>query len=136
MKKAYFSVGYQGRQQLEAEITAIREVLRKHHIHLFIFVDQYHFSPDEEKQMMRQAFREMEDADLLIAEVSEKAMGVGIEIGYAAALQKPVICLRNSQAEHSTTASGTATHSLIYPNAGAIAGMLEPVLAELRQKPK
>ena len=78
--------------------------------------------------MMQQAFREIADADLLIAEISEKAMGVGIEIGYAVALQKPVICLRNAGAEHSTTASGSATHSLIYANAGAIAAVLEPVL--------
>ncbi|MBI2283975.1 MAG: nucleoside 2-deoxyribosyltransferase [Bacteroidetes bacterium] len=128
MKKAYFSVGYQSRPLLDAEINAIREVLDKHHIHLFIFVDHYRFSPQEEQKMMQQAFREIADADLLIAEISEKAMGVGIEIGYAVALQKPVICLRNAGAEHSTTASGSATHSLIYANAGAIAAVLEPVL--------
>lgn len=131
MKKAYFSVGYQSRQLLAAEIDAIREALIKHQIHLFIFVDQYRFSPQEQHQMMQQAFRDIADADLLIAEVSEKAIGVGIEIGYAAALQKPVICLRHAGAEHSTTASGTATHSLTYTNAGAIAAVLEPVLAEL-----
>lgn len=128
MKKAYFSVGYQSRQFLEAEIEAIREVLIKHQIHLFIFVDQYRFSPQEQQQMMQQAFRDIAEADLLIAEVSEKAMGVGIELGYAAALQKPVICLRHAGAEHSTTASGTATHSLVYANAGEIAAILESVL--------
>lgn len=131
MKKAYFSVAYQSRPLLDAEINAIREVLDKHQIHLFVFVDQYRFAPQQEQQMMQQAFREIEAADLLIAEVSEKAMGVGIEIGYAAALQKPVICLRKAGAEHSTTASGSATHSLIYTNAGAIAAVLEPVLAGL-----
>lgn len=131
MKKAYFSVGYQSRQLLEAEISTIRELLVKHQIHLLVFVDQYHFSPEEEQQMMRQAFRDIAEADLLIAEVSEKAIGVGIEIGYAAALQKPVICLRRTGAEHSTTASGSATHSLIYANTGEIAAVLEPVLAGL-----
>lgn len=128
MKKAYFSVGYRSRQLLETEINVIRELLGKHQIQLFVFVDNYRFSPQEEQQMMQQAFRDIADADLLIAEVSEKAMGVGIEIGYAAALQKPVICLRHAGAEHSTTASGSATHSLVYANAGEITAILEPVL--------
>lgn len=128
MKKAYFSVGYRSRQLLETEINVIRELLGKHQIQLFVFVDNYRFSPQEEQQMMQQAFRDIADADLLIAEVSEKAMGVGIEIGYAAALQKPVICLRHAGAEHSTTASGSANHSLVYANAGEITAILEPVL--------
>lgn len=128
MKKAYFSVGYRSRQLLETEINVIRELLGKHQIQLFVFVDNYRFSPQEEQQMMQQAFRDIAGADLLIAEVSEKAMGVGIEIGYAAALQKPVICLRHAGAEHSTTASGSATHSLVYANAGEITAILEPVL--------
>lgn len=131
MKKAYLSIGYQNRQKLAAEITAIREVLSAHQIALFIFVDQYHFTPKEEKQMMQQAFRDISGSDLLIAEVSEKAIGVGIEIGYAAAQGKPVIYLRQARAEHSTTAAGTAGYSVIYTNADEIATLLAPIIAKL-----
>lgn len=134
MKKAYLSIGYQNRQKLEAEITAIRELLSTHQIELFVFVDQYQFAPEEEQQMMQQAFRDISGSDLLLAEVSEKAIGVGIEIGYAAALGKPIIYLRHAQAEHSTTAAGSAGYSVIYPGSAEIASLLAPILAKLVQQ--
>lgn len=134
MKKAYLSIGYQNRQKLEAEITVIRELLSAHQIELFVFVDQYQFAPEEEQQMMQQAFRDISGSDLLLAEVSEKAIGVGIEIGYAAALGKPIIYLRHARAEHSTTAAGSAGYSVIYPSAAEIAGLLAPILVKLEQQ--
>ena len=116
MKKAYLSIGFKNRQLMEPEIQLIREVLLTNQISLLIFVDNYRFSPSEEKQMMMQAFREIDGSDLLIAEVSEKAIGVGIEIGYAVARKIPVIYFRKSSAEHSTTAAGSAGYVLIYDN--------------------
>lgn len=133
MKKAYLAIGYQSRQKLGAEITAIRELLSAHQMELFVFVDQYQFAPEEEKQMMQQAFRDISGSDLLIAEVSEKAIGVGIEIGYAAALGKPIIYLRHARAEHSTTAAGTAGYSVMYTSVAEIAGLLAPIIAKQAQ---
>ncbi len=114
MKKAYLAIGFQSRRSLQAEVDTIQEVLARSGISLFVFTDQYHFLKEAEKEMMQTAFREIRGADLFIAEVSEKAIGVGIETGYAAALLKPIVYLRNHHAEHSTTASGAATHSIIY----------------------
>jgi nucleoside 2-deoxyribosyltransferase len=131
MKKAYLSIGYQNRKRLEAEISALQEVLSAWQVALFVFVDQYHFTPQQETEMMQQAFRDISSSDLLLAEVSEKAIGVGIEIGYAVALGKPVIYLRQARAEHSTTASGSAGYSVIYSNAGEISQLLTPILAKL-----
>lgn len=117
MKKAYLSLSFQKRKELQNEVVAIQQALSAFNIDLFVFVDQYLFTKDQEKQMMQQAFADIDSSDLLIAEVSEKAIGVGIEIGYAVAVQKPVIYLRNVLAEHSTTAAGSADHSIIYSNA-------------------
>jgi nucleoside 2-deoxyribosyltransferase len=41
---------------------------------------------------------------------------VGIEIGYAFAKQIPIIYLHKENAEYSTTASGSASHSIMYHN--------------------
>jgi nucleoside 2-deoxyribosyltransferase len=87
------------------------------------------FEVHEEKQMMQQAFREIDAADLLIAEVSEKGIGVGIEIGYAAAKGKPVIYLRNASSEHSTTAAGSASHVIIYKNTADLVEKLTAILS-------
>ena len=91
MKKAYLSIGYVNSQHLQAEIETIRQVLNGFQISLFVFVNHYHFAAHEEKQMMQQVFTDIDAADLFIAEVSEKAIGVGIEIGYAVARQKIIL---------------------------------------------
>ena len=114
MKQAYLSLSFQNRKNLQAEITSIQQALSASDIYLFIFVDNYHFTKDQETEMMQQAFADIDRSDFLIAEVSDKAIGVGIEIGYAAALNKPVIYLRNELAEHSTTAAGSSDHLIIY----------------------
>jgi nucleoside 2-deoxyribosyltransferase len=129
MRKAYLAISYTNRKNLRAEVDSIREVLAQHGTELFIFVDTYQFSPDESRVMMQQAFTDIDDCDLLIAEVSEKAIGVGIEIGYAAAKGKPVVYLRNSSAEHSTTVAGTADHIVLYKGAPDLAGTLAKKLS-------
>ncbi len=78
--------------------------------------------------MMTQAFKEIDQSDLLIAETSEKGMGVGIEIGYAKALGKVVIYIRNKSAEHSTTASGASDFRIIYEEPKSLATQLASIL--------
>ena len=131
MKKAYLSIGYQSRKDREPEIETMRQVLHDLEISLYVFVDTYHFSPKEEKQMMQQAFTDISTSVLLLAETSEKAIGVGIEIGYAAALNIPVICLRNILSEHSTTAAGTADYAIIYENNADLAQKLRAIVTSL-----
>ena len=130
MKKAYLSIGYASRALLQTEIETIRQILSDYQISLFVFVDEYHFTAQEEKQMMQHAFAEIDTADLVIAEVSEKAIGVGIEIGYAAANHKPVIYLRKFHTQHSTTAAGSADHIIIYQNTRDLTESLASVLTE------
>jgi len=130
MKKAYLSIGFQNRQLMSEEIETIKQVLSGFNISLFVFVDTYRFTPAQEKEMMQQAFADIDSADLLIAEVSEKAIGVGIEIGYAVAKQKPVIYLRNSRAEHSTTAAGAASNTISYTDTEDLTRKLKVVLPD------
>ena len=130
MKKAYLCIGYTNRKHLQTEIEAIRQTLAGFQISLFLFVDSYCFAAGDEKQMMQQAFTDIDTADLVIAEVSEKAIGVGIEIGYAVARKKPFIYLRSAHAEHSTTAAGSADHIIIYQNTRELTDRLASVLAE------
>ena len=131
MKKAYLSVSYRNRKFLETEIETIRQTLAGFQTSLFVFVDTYRFSPHEEKQMMQQAFADILSSDMVIAEVSDKAIGVGIEIGYAVAVQKPLIYLRNALAVHSTTAAGSAQQTVIYQNTRQLQEQLTAVLSEM-----
>jgi nucleoside 2-deoxyribosyltransferase len=113
---------------MDATVQAIVDTLSPMNIESFVFVDRYCFSSAQEKEMMVQAFSDIEQSDFLIAETSEKAIGVGVEVGYAKAKQKPVIYLRQSTAEHSTTLAGTSDYQVVYEDAGDLQLKLGDIL--------
>ena len=111
---AYISISFKKRQELAKELEAIADTLTSLDIQPFIFVDKYSFKATEDREMMNKAMAEIDKCDLLIAETSDKAIGIGIETGYAKARQKPVIYLRQKMCEHSTTMSGISDFTIVY----------------------
>ncbi len=114
MQRAYLALSLSMRPMLNQVVEVLQEILEEQGIALFVFVDHFSFTPAEESAMMQQAFLEIDHADLLIAECSEKAIGVGIEAGYALGKGKNVWYLRQINSPHSTTLSGAAQKSFIY----------------------
>ncbi|WP_044210056.1 nucleoside 2-deoxyribosyltransferase [Flammeovirga sp. OC4] len=114
MKKAYLGISFSNRKKFDKEIETLRSILQKEHCELFVFVDHYHFQPHEEKEMMATAFQEIDSSDVFIAELTTKAIGVGIEVGYAFAKGIPVIYIRKKGSDYSTTVSGCADQVLVY----------------------
>ncbi|MGF2414157.1 nucleoside 2-deoxyribosyltransferase [Ferruginibacter sp.] len=114
MAKAYIAVSNTKRQSLSNVLKCITTTLKECSIESFIFVDQYQFTATAEKQMMQQAMAAIDDCDILIAETSDKAIGIGAEVGYAKAKGKPVIYMRHADAAHSTTISGISDFQIIY----------------------
>ncbi len=111
---AYISVSHSNRKLIEKELNVICGTLKEFKIESFIFVDEYQFSLAQERQMMEQAMTDIANCDILIAEVSHKGIGIGIEVGYAKAKNKPVIYLRQKNSDHSTTVSGISDFQIIY----------------------
>jgi 2'-deoxynucleoside 5'-phosphate N-hydrolase len=127
--KAYISISYKERTALQQELETISSVLKSHGITAFIFVDQFQFSIAQEKEMMQQAMLSIDECDLLIAETSDKAIGIGVEAGYAKAKGKKVIYLRNKNAEHSTTLSGISDFQITYTGTDELRQKLSIVLS-------
>jgi len=111
---AYISVSFNKRKFLDKELNAIIETLTDFKIAPFIFVDNYKFDSTQEREMMQQAMADIDKCDILIAEVSDKGIGIGIEAGYAKAKNKKVIYVRQEYTEHSTTFSGISDFQIIY----------------------
>jgi 2'-deoxynucleoside 5'-phosphate N-hydrolase len=132
--KAYISVSYSGRKLTDKALIAITSTLHEFKIEPFIFVDNYNFSQAQEKQLMNQAIADIENCDLLIAETTDKAIGVGIEAGYAKAKYKPVIYLRQKDAAHSTTLSGLSDFQIIYEDADDLKIQLSSAIKEILTK--
>jgi len=116
MIKAYFAISYSNRKRFDKEVESLQNLFHKNNIELLVFVDKYDFSANQEKEMMKVAFEEIDSSDFLIAELTTKSIGVGIEIGYAFAKEKPIIYLRKKGSEYSTTASGCSISVINYEN--------------------
>jgi len=116
MKKVYFAISYSNRKQFDKEIESLQNLFSKKNMELCVFVDKYNFKANQEEEMMKAAFEEINNSDFLIAELTTKSIGVGIEIGYAFAKEKPVVYLRKNDSEYSTTASGCSFSVIEYEN--------------------
>ena len=130
MKQAYISISFSKRKELEKEVRAIKSALEKIEFFGYVFVDENQFSTNEEGMMMQKAMEDIEKSVILIAEVSEKGIGIGIEVGYAKAKNIPVIYVRNSRSEHSTTVSGIADFRIIYENEIDLEEKLEKIISK------
>jgi nucleoside 2-deoxyribosyltransferase len=128
---AYIAVSFSKRKLVDKELLAITDCLKKNGITPFIFVDNYNFSNTQEKEMMQQAMNDIKRCDILLAETSEKAIGIGIEVGYAKANHKPVIYLRKNEAEHSTTVSGISDFQVIYNTISDLQKQLSSILKKI-----
>ena len=118
---------------MDKEVAAIMDTLNAFKIASFVFVDHYKFDLSEERQMMQQAMTEMDQCDLLLAETSDKGIGIGIEVGYAKAKGKPVIYLRQKDAAHSSTVSGISDFQIIYLDRSELQVKLAAVLREIKK---
>ncbi|NCT93876.1 MAG: hypothetical protein GXC72_05610 [Chitinophagaceae bacterium] len=131
MQVAYLALSLSHRAALSDCIHTLRQILHTRDIHLQVFVDEHHFHPEQEREMMQTAFAAIRSADLFIAEVSHKAIGVGVETGYAAALGKPILYLYRQGSEHSTTIGGTASTTICYNHPHELEAAMAPFLQQL-----
>ena len=66
--------------------------------------------------LMTQTFDMIQKADLVVIELSEKGVGLGIEAGYAYALKKPIVVIARVGSDISTTLKGIASNTHFYKN--------------------
>ena len=126
--KAYFAISYTNRKLFNKEIKSLKNLFNINNIELLVFVDKYNFKANQEKEMMKTAFEEIDSSDFLIAELTTKSIGVGIEIGYAFAKEKPIFYLRKKDSEYSTTASGCSISVIDYENELDLYDMMEKLI--------
>lgn len=122
--KAYLAIKYHQDNKNRPEIEAILAVLEHQGFDTVCVVrdlekwGQLHFSPQE---LMQKTFAEIATSDIVIIELTEKGVGLGIEAGYAWASQKPIITIARKGADISTTLQGISQQVLWYEDPAALA---------------
>lgn len=74
-------------------------------------------------ELMRRSFQAIDAADLLLVELSEKGVGLGIEAGYAHAHGIPIVVIAQPGADISTTLTGIADQTFVYSDVAELAGL-------------
>lgn len=126
--KVFVAMSYQHKNDFEQEILSIRKACKEQGLDVVVFVQDFTFGVGEEKEMQKATLQTLDNCDILIAEVTHKAIGVGIEIGYAKAQKKRIIYIHRTQSEYSTTVGGVADYYLTYKNAHDLYTQLKPRL--------
>ncbi|MCG8327989.1 MAG: nucleoside 2-deoxyribosyltransferase [Chitinophagales bacterium] len=132
---AYLGISKSNRVHFDKEIESIRKCLSAYSVDLEVFVDKYDFTAEQEQEMMDLAFDEIERCNIVIVEVSKKAIGVGVEAGYAKAKGKPIIYLRRKDTAYSTTIGGASDYKIEYSDRHHLKSELERIIPLLISTP-
>ena len=86
-------------------------------------------------ELMRQTFGEIDRSDLVVVELSEKGVGLGIEAGYAHARGKPIVTIAKEGSDISTTLRGISMDVVLFEDVSELSGCFVGLLERLRPYP-
>ena len=107
--KAYIAIKYHPDNSNRSRIEQISEALARNGIESVCEVrdlekwGEVHFSPED---LMQKSFAAIDACDLMVVDLSEKGVGVGIEAGYAWARGIPILTIARTGADISATLQG------------------------------
>jgi nucleoside 2-deoxyribosyltransferase len=108
----YYGIKYREANENRDWIDKLDCELRKHGINLFCVerdIEKYRLESVPEKELMEETFSLIEKSDIVLMDVSEKGIGLGIECGYAYSLKKPIYVIARKGIKFSRTVKGIAT---------------------------
>lgn len=129
--RVYFGIKYHADLRNKAHIEAVLEQLEDFGHNVYCVIrdlekwNQQSFSP---QQLMNATFEVIQTSDIMLIDLSEKGVGLGIEAGYAHALKKPIIIIAQEGSDISTTLKGIAARVVFYKNARDLQTLLSDLV--------
>lgn len=115
--KAYLAIKYHSDNQNRKLIQSISAALGKSGFETVCIArdveqwGQIHFTSTE---LMQHSFAEIDTSDLIVVELTEKGVGVGIEAGYAYAKGIPLVTIARKGSDISATLQGISQKLFLY----------------------
>jgi len=131
--RAYIAIKYHPDHRNRPAIEAISTALEQNGVDAFCVTrdlerwGDVRFSPDE---LMERSFAAIDASDLVVIDLSEKGVGLGIEAGYAWAREIPIVTIARRGADISTTLRGISQIVSRYERFDE----LPPLFADVRKK--
>ena len=115
--KAYLGIKYFPDNRNKQEIETLSALIVKAGFDVFVVVrdiEQWGNIRLTPQELMQTSFSHLEESNICILECSMKGVGLGVEAGYAHALNIPVLILAKKGIRVSTTLKGLAKAILYY----------------------
>ncbi|MEW6184624.1 MAG: nucleoside 2-deoxyribosyltransferase [Thermodesulfobacteriota bacterium] len=115
--KAYLGAKYYEDNRNKQDIELISNVLNRDGIETVCIARDVEIWGNKQlpsTELMQRTFYEIDHSDIVILEMSEKGVGLGIEAGYAFAKGKPIVVLIKEGKELSNTMQGVASRVITY----------------------
>jgi nucleoside 2-deoxyribosyltransferase len=113
MKRIFVSYSYSQRKHFEELHRKLENFLKDRGFTVCAFVFDFTVKV-EDKELMDKALAKIDESDLIIVELSNKSVGIGIEAGYAKAKGKPIIYLHKKGTDLKQTMNGIAEVVITY----------------------
>lgn len=116
--QAYIGIKFHEDNRNQGEIEQLSKTLASQGLSSYVVArdleqwGQCHFSPEE---MMQLTFEAIDASALVVLEMTEKGVGLGIEAGYAVAKQIPLLVVCRQPELLSTTMKGVANQVVDWP---------------------
>ena len=112
--KIFVSYSFENRKEFVIFNEALKNFLVKNGFDVYSFVFDFSGEIKNNKDLMDKALKKIDESDIVIAELSHKRIGIGLEVGYAKAKGKKIIYIYKKGMEISTTVDGIADIRLEY----------------------
>jgi nucleoside 2-deoxyribosyltransferase len=115
--KAYIAIKFHPDGKNKDKVEDISKALKQNGIEPFCFVrDIEKFSKNSftAKELMQKTFEAIDSCDLMVVDLTEKGVGLGIEAGYAHAKGIPIITIAEKGSDISKTLQGISKEVILY----------------------
>jgi nucleoside 2-deoxyribosyltransferase len=82
------------------------------------------------EEMMEITFKEINKSDVLIADVTDWPIGVGVEAGYAYAKGKPIICICKRDKRLANTVTGLTNYIIRYTDSQSLNSQIKSIFTQ------
>lgn len=128
--KAFISIKYHEDRRNEEIINRISHALEQRDIKTICIirdVERWGELRYSSQDLMRITFKEIDTSDVIVLDLTEKGVGVGIEAGYAYANGKPIITIAKYGSEISETLKGISNSIFTYKSIEEITQILTQI---------
>jgi 2'-deoxynucleoside 5'-phosphate N-hydrolase len=121
--KIFLSIKYHADQSNRAHVEAILGALERVGYATTCIVrdvEQWGAQSFDAHELMQRTFAAIDASDLVVVDLAEKGVGVGIEAGYAHAKKIPIVVIAPRGADVSETLRGIAQRVIEYDSLGSL----------------